>query len=108
GVDARDILRFFNDGGAVIDRMARTGDTAKTFARDDEAEAADGKEREVEKEEDDDDHHHLRQQQQHKIEEVDDEDRGDASSSNAMSKTEAEAVSEYIWARDIHVDRIRI
>ncbi|KAK5272492.1 hypothetical protein LTR99_001883 [Exophiala xenobiotica] len=113
GVDARDILRFFNDGGAVRDRMARTGNVAKTFARDDEADAADGKEREVEKEEDDHHHHHhlhthQQRHQQHKIEEVDDEDRGDASSSNAMSKTEAEAVSEYIWARDIHVDRIRI
>ncbi|KAK5446314.1 hypothetical protein LTS15_010010 [Exophiala xenobiotica] len=104
-VDARDILRFFNDGGAVRDRKKarRTaGDAAKTFARDDEA--AHGKEREAEKEEPD--HHHLHQQ--HKIEEVNDEDGGDASSSNAMSKTEADAVSEYIWARDIHVDRIRI
>lgn len=107
GVDARDILRFFNDGRAVRHReealqMARrTEDTAKILARD---EAAAGKAREAEEKEVDVEDEHL---QQHKIE-ANDEGRGDSSSGSSDAMNKNEALSEYIWASDIRVDRIRI
>ena len=45
--------------------------------------------------------------QQHKIE-ANDEGRGDSSSGSSDAMNKNEALSEYIWASDIPVDRIRI